>query len=92
MDQFLVLGLLMEQISGKSRALNANGADFTFLFYCVTVGKLSNCSVLQFPRGFISRFGFNAESYVPGALSVLGFVSISLSLLQEVLLLSSFYR
>ena len=39
-DGLLVLRLLMGQVLGKSRALKANGSEFTFLFYCVTLGRL----------------------------------------------------
>lgn len=39
-DRLLVLRLLVGQVPGKSRALKANGSEFTSLFYCVTLGRL----------------------------------------------------
>lgn len=72
MEGLLVLELLVEKLPGRSRALKTDSSEFIFLFYCVTLGKLPKLSVLQFPRGFLLRIGFNAESPVPGALC-LGF-------------------
>lgn len=68
MERLLVLGLLMEQVLGQSRAWKTDSLEFTFLFYCVTLGKLPTLSVLQFPRGFTFRICFNAVSCVPGTL------------------------
>lgn len=91
MQGLLVLGLLMEQVPGKSRALQANSSEFTFLFCCVTLSKLPKLSVLVSQRAVFRRC-FNAESYVPGTLCF-GFMQvISWSPPQSVLLLSLFYR
>lgn len=67
MEGLLVLGLLTEKLPGRNRALKTDSLEFIFLF-CVTLGKLPKLSVLQFPRGFLLRICFNAESSVPGAL------------------------
>lgn len=65
-DRQLVLGLLVEQVPGKSRALKTDSSEFTFLLYCVTLGKLPKLSVLQFPRGLVLGICFDAESCVRG--------------------------
>lgn len=62
------------------------------MFYCVTLGKLPELSVLHFPRGFIFWLCFGGEAYVPVTLCM-GFMQvISSSPLQLVLLLCQFYR
>lgn len=94
MERLLVLGLLMEQVPGQSRAWKTDSLEFTFLFYCVTLGKLPTLSVLQFPRGFTFRICFNAVSCVPGTLCLGLSWMISLSSrcsLQSILLLSPFH-